>query len=233
MPLLARIPEATAIPRERTRSWMGGPGVRDGAIQAIDLRSAELMDAFRARRDPEIFARLYELNAPRIHRIVNSCLRSGARDIDRDEVTHEVFVHIFRSASTFRFEHEGSFRSWSAQIARNAVRHSLRERKRRPSPGAVPLLDHVPARRQYCEELEELHAAESALPVLLAAFARAFEQCTKRDRVVLKAVKAIPGEYRAIAASLGVRRATLRMVICRARQRLFERVERILLCASK
>lgn len=233
MALPARIPEATATPREGNRPCQRLIETRDEGIRANDLRSAELMCAFQARRDSECFARLYELNAPRIHRIVTSCLRAGARDIDRDEVTHEVFVHIFRSASTFRFEHEGSFRSWSAQIARNAVRHSLRERQRRSGMGTALLLEQFPARRQYSEELEVLHAAESALPVLFVAMAKALEECAARDRAVLDSVLAAPGEYGAIAASMGLRRATLRMVICRARQRLLERVERILQRASR
>ena len=183
------------------------------------------MRRFQTQRDEETFAELYRANIPRIERIVQSCLRFGARDLDSEEITQEVFVSVFRSAHRFRFERECSFRLWSAQIARNAVRHALRQRRERKSRESGAILEVLAARPSRPEEGEVWHAGQSALPALLCALWTGLETLGVRDRDVLLAADAGGESYGSIGARLGLRRATVRMVVFRARRRLFAKME--------
>jgi RNA polymerase sigma-70 factor, ECF subfamily len=193
-----------------------------------DAASSELMRRFQTNHDGESFAQLYRLNAPRIGRIVQSCLRFGARDLDGDQILQDVFVSVFRSAHRFRFERDCSFRRWSAQIARNAVRHALRERRERKVHETGAVLEVLVAKPQRPEEGEVFNAGQTAVPVLLLAMAEAVERLAPRDREVLTAADAEGESYAAIGARRRMRRATVRMVVFRARRRWFEQVEALL-----
>jgi RNA polymerase sigma-70 factor (ECF subfamily) len=201
------------------------PGDPVAAVAAVDAQSCELMRRFQHDSSSDAFELLYELNAPRIHRIVSSCLRFAPPDLDSDEITQNVFVSVFRSAGSFRYERDGSFRSWSAQIARNAVRHALRAKRERRELESATALERIAARPQRPEEAEVWHEGEAALPILIAAIAEALDTLLERDRAVLLAADAYGESYEVIGSAMNLRRSTVRMVVFRARRRLFERVE--------
>lgn len=71
-----------------------------------------------ARGDEHAFAELYDLLAERIYGLVLRVMRDPAQS---EEVTQEVFVELWRTASRFQAE-RGSVTSWSMTIAhRRAV----------------------------------------------------------------------------------------------------------------
>jgi RNA polymerase sigma-70 factor (ECF subfamily) len=193
-----------------------------------DALSSELMRRFQRSQDESTFAQIYERNLGRIQRIVESCLRFGAPDVDAQEVTQNVFVSVFKSAHSFRFERDDSFRIWTAQIARNAVRHALRRRRERRQAEGSAVLEWLPAKTQKPEESQAIHDGEMALPSLLWVMAVALSQLLERDRAILLAADCDGEAYDSLAQRLRLRRATARMVVFRARRRLFQRMETIL-----
>jgi RNA polymerase sigma factor (sigma-70 family) len=201
-------------------------------VPFFEMKSTELMRTFRDSGDGDTFDLLYRINAPRIERIVKSCLRYSPRAFDAGEIVQDVFVNIFRSADHFRPERAESFRTWSAQIARNAVRKAMRSRRDRSRERQSALLEVLPARRQAVEEGEVLHAGSLAFPVLLAALWQAFNDLLPRDRAVLQEAEIEHADYGDIARRHGLRPGTVRMVVFRARHRLFTRAESLLLRAA-
>jgi len=75
--------------------------------------------------DPSGLARLYELHNSRIYSL---CLRHTSNAFDADDLTQDVFIQVFRKASTFRGE--AQFTSWLHRLALNFVRlHARRQRR--------------------------------------------------------------------------------------------------------
>lgn len=96
---------------ERARS--GKPDLR--AVTQPDHQ--DLMSRV-ARGDEQAFAELYDLLAERIYGLVLRVMRDPAQS---EEVTQEVFVDLWRTASRFQSE-RGSVTSWAMTIAhRRAV----------------------------------------------------------------------------------------------------------------
>lgn len=96
------------------------PGAPSGAQGAGHLDAAELAGLLKlsARGDREAFARLYDATAPRLHGLVVRVVRDRNQG---EEVTQEVFLEIWRTASRFDPD-RGSALSWLMTIAhRKAV----------------------------------------------------------------------------------------------------------------
>lgn len=220
----AATPAAASVPRFL-------PRIAPAPISLLDVRSTELMRRYQSSRDADAFGDLYELNRPRIERLVKSCLRYGAPDLDEQEIVQDVFVSVVRSAHAFRPDREGSFRHWTAQIARNAVRRALRDRRRQQIEKVIPLPETLAMPAHRAVDLEPLNGWIEALPVVLAAFSCALVQLGARDREVLLATEVEQIPYADLARQRGLRSGTVRMVVFRARRRLLEHVEAALNCA--
>lgn len=199
-----------------------------GSIRLEDARSSELMSQFQREHDEQVFAQLYALNAPRLERIVQACLRFGAPSLDAGEILQDVFVSVFRSAHRFRHEQASSFRIWSAQIARNAVRNALRERRLRKSRERSAILETLASRPEHPEAAQVWNEGRAAYPLVLMALAQGVDLLAERDRDVLVAADLDGESYGSIGARYGLRCATVRMVVFRARHRLFAHAERFL-----
>jgi RNA polymerase sigma-70 factor, ECF subfamily len=101
-----------------------GPGASPrperGELPAHDLASAHLVDlmARTATGDQAAFAELYDLTNRRVYGIVLKVLRSPEH---AQEVTQEVYVEVWKQASTYKAE-KGSVVAWMATMAhRRAV----------------------------------------------------------------------------------------------------------------
>lgn len=201
---------------------------RTNALSFFDAKSTELMRRFQGSNDEIAFQELYRLNAPRIARIVNSCLRYGAPDLTSDDIVQDVFVSVFRSAHRFRPDRENAFRYWSSQIARNAVRRALRDRRVREMHNSGAPLDYIPVKAETSAQSESVSEGCAAVPLLLLALAHAFEAQLPRDREILEETEMLNLRYEQIAVRRGMRHGTVRMVVFRARNRLFEKLESLL-----
>ena len=93
---------------------------RGGELPAHDLAAANLVDlmARTATGDQAAFAELYDLTNRRVYGIVLKVLRSPEQ---AQEVSQEVYVEVWKQASTYKAE-KGSVIAWMATMAhRRAV----------------------------------------------------------------------------------------------------------------
>jgi RNA polymerase sigma-70 factor (ECF subfamily) len=75
--------------------------------------------------DPVAWGRLYELHRRRIYTL---CLRHTRNVADAEDLTQDIFIHVFHKVHTFRGEAE--FTSWLYTLALNLVRlHGRRQRR--------------------------------------------------------------------------------------------------------
>src|SRR5215471_14876016 len=85
--------------------------------------------------DPVGWGRLYELHR---RRVFSFCLRHTQNKSDAEDLTQDVFIHVFRKLCTFRGDSE--FTSWLYTLTLNFVRlHGRRQRRNSqffvPDPG--------------------------------------------------------------------------------------------------
>jgi len=76
--------------------------------------------------DQELFHDLYQLHHRRVYSI---CLRMTQDISDAEDLTHEVFVQLFRTIGSFRGE--SAFSTWLHRLTVNHVLMHLRKNKRR------------------------------------------------------------------------------------------------------
>jgi RNA polymerase sigma-70 factor (ECF subfamily) len=75
--------------------------------------------------DPVAWGRLYELHR---HRVYSLCLRHTRNVSDAEDLTQDIFIHVFHKLSSFRGE--AQFTSWLYTLALNFVRlHGRRQRR--------------------------------------------------------------------------------------------------------
>jgi RNA polymerase sigma-70 factor (ECF subfamily) len=148
-------------------------------------------------------------------RIFNICLRFERNIEEAEDLTQEIFVRIYRSLKSFRYD-SGSFQCWIFSIARNlAIDHYRKkgrmqpllgsqvmetlhlEDDRTPSPSAA--LEHSEARRYLSQALIELS------PVL-------------RNALILRDLHGM--SYQQVAMATGVTEGTVKSRVFRARLHL-------------
>lgn len=75
--------------------------------------------------DPQGLARLYKLHKSRVYAL---CLRHTRNAFDAEDLTQEIFIHVWKKADTFRGD--ADFKSWLYKVALNFARlHSRRQRR--------------------------------------------------------------------------------------------------------
>ena len=131
-----------------------------GARPTSDL---ELVRACAAG-DPASLGELFDRHHVAVYRFLSRLL--GASTADIDELVSETFLHVFRSARTFRGQ--AAVRTWINAIAANVGRHHVRSESRRrsfldalrgclPGPGAD--VNQVHERRDLLRRLGHVVAA--------------------------------------------------------------------------
>jgi len=96
----------------------------EGAARAVD-GDAALLHAYLRSLDPELFARLVRRHEASVFRLVVSIL-GPAHAADAEDVTQDIFVHVYHKLDSFRFA--SRFSTWLYRIAyRKAI-----DEKRRP-----------------------------------------------------------------------------------------------------
>ncbi|MFY9344652.1 MAG: sigma-70 family RNA polymerase sigma factor [Planctomycetota bacterium] len=231
--------------RERIRSRGLGLLEQHGAVAAVAAATDEatadaalatsLMDLFRRTGDREVFDCLVKWAGPQLHARVRSRLRGLGAAIDAQEVLQDTFVNIYRYPDRFLASRPGAFAAWSSTIVDNAIRRQLRCRKHGVelalhSPDA--LQEHADAAMRepslLAQDHEEGHAAAVAFGLVLQCYLAAFRTLTDREQFVLQMVEVRGLRYAELAGHLAVRPEALKMIVFRARKRIFERTAGLL-----
>jgi len=218
---------ATAVP-----GWTSGEG-HDAAL------ATALMDVFRVTADQDVFDCLVQWVAPQLLARIRSRLRSLGAGYDPHELLQDTFVNVYRYPDRFVASRPGAFAAWSSTIVDNVIRRQLRnvrrgaELKLRPCEVLQEQAD-LGAREpsEQAEDHEECEATARAFAVVLQAYLAAFTMLSERERFVLEMVEVRRLRYSELATILGIRPEALKMVVFRARKRIFDRSEELLRCGA-
>lgn len=188
-----------------------------------------LMDEFRRSSDPQVFERLVEFARPQLLARVRSRLRHLGSALDPQEILQDTIINIYRYPDKFDASRPGAFAAWSATIVDNTIWRQLRRRRSGPELALSPvevLAQHAdqhevePARA--AQDQEECERTVAAFRLLLAVYLDAFLRLGERERFVLQMVEIHRLRYAELAVLVGIRPEALKMVVFRARKRIFE-----------
>lgn len=208
------------------------PGVAEADRAGRDAALATaLMDLFRVTGDRDVFDCLVQWATPMLYARVRSRLRACGSTCDAHEILQDAFVNIYRYPDRFRAARPGAFAAWSSTIVDNAIRRQVRHLRR--GPGLTMIASEV---LQDCadeclrepslqaQDHEECEATVNAYALLLQGYLVAFRALSDRERFVLEMVEVRGLRYAELAQVLGIRPEALKMVVFRARKRIFDRV---------
>lgn len=205
------------------------PGFQDAALATV------LMDLFRTTGEPEAFDCLVAWVAPQLFARIRSRLRSLGAGYDPHEVLQDTLVNIYRYPDRFCASRPGAFAAWSSAIVDNAIRRQLRHVRRHAGVTLRPaeiLQEHADlcAREPslQAQDHEECEATARAYVMLLHGYLQVFATLSERERFVLEMVEVRRMRYAELAGLLAIRPEALKMVVFRARKRIFDRVEGLL-----
>lgn len=203
---------------------LGDHSTRDAAL------ATALMDLFRRTGDAEVFDGLVQWVGPQLHARIRSRLRGLGAMFDSHEILQDTIVNIYRYPDRFLAARPGAFAAWSSTIVDNAIRRQLRRQRQGVDLAlSAPevLQEHADlGMREPCQaaqDHEECAATASAFALLLQCYLTAFQALTERERFVLQMVEVRQMRYAELAVVLGIRPEALKMVVFRARKRIFDR----------
>lgn len=204
-------------------------GDRDSAL------ATWLMDCFRRTGDAEVFDCLVRWVGPQLHARIRSRLRGLGGMFDAHEILQDTLVNIYRYPDRFLASRAGAFAAWSSTIVDNAIRRQLRKKRQ-----GVELSLSAPEQLQEhadramrdpslaAQDHEECAATTSAFTLLLQCYLHAFQSLSERERFVLQMVEVRQTRYAELATVLGIRAEAIKMVVFRARKRIFDRIAELL-----
>src|ERR1700674_4814161 len=164
----------------------------------------------RARAgDAEAWGELYRLYAPAIFRF---CRRVMPTREDAEDATMDIFIKVRQKLS--QYDSSRSFNAWLYTVAANHCWDLLRRRKGRQDleTGEV---ENMPLEHPDPGQLEQLIEQRTSLEVR-----RALDKLPARARMALVLRYYADMSYDDVAATLGVRRAFVGVVLLRARHQL-------------
>ncbi len=177
------------------------------AIAAAHCMSDVELARASAQGEMEAFERLYQLHHRRVYSL---CLRLVGNVADAEDLTQEVFLHLYRKISKFRGD--SAFTTWLHRLTVNLVLMHLRRRR----------LNYEPMEEMELKSLLEERRADDGMARIV-------------DRIALeRALMALPTGYRTIlvlhdiegygheeiARMLGVTVGTTKSQLHKARLRL-------------
>jgi len=192
-----------------------------------------LMDLYRERASTAAYSLLFELNMRPFSMIATRILRLTNSRADLGDILQETFLAIYRYPSRFCPDKPNAFRNWSYSIIRNTIYRHLQVDSREAIPVDL-VYDILPDDRAACPAAET-EAAESdercqrVYGLLLCLYAEIYEQHLKpRDRLALRLVEVEHMAYRDAADVLGCKLENFKMIVCRARKKIFASLVRVL-----
>ena len=156
------------IEAESLTTW---PGNMDAPTSAPPHSSDYELAQAAARNDMQAFEQLYLLHHRRVYSL---CLRMTANVAEAEDLTQEIFIHLYRKIGSYRGE--SSLTTWLHRLTVNQVlMHFRKSRGRREAP--------PPDETANTPGTVDTHGSQSALV----------------DRVLLnKAIAQLPPGYRAV-----------------------------------
>lgn len=185
------------------------------------------MERFQSERTSEAFERLYAAAAPDLMGWIERFVATRRFHVDPFEILHDTFVNVYRYAGSFRVTAPGGFQAWARTIAGNVVR---RARTRSRVAGTLfidgdgaerALVDRGRTPAGRAEDVETAERLRAEYTLLLAHYAAAFETLKARDRAALHMVEVERLDYAEVGRRLGTARSNTKMIVFRARRRLF------------
>lgn len=196
--------------------------------EARDFVNTRLMDAYKTTQSSDAFSLLYELNQQGFLSSIQSRIRAYRGVLDACDVLQEVFFNIYRYPHRFDGSKPEAFRHWTNTIIRNTVLKHLRQSGR-------------PVRFEYLgEEIAERADDRSDCPlretsdregegdvsraylVTLSMYLEAFESLAPREQQALELVEVENLCYRDVSAALHMKVENLKMLIFRARKKMYK-----------
>ena len=164
--------------------------------------------------NPEAWGELYRDYAPAIFRF---CRRAMPTREDAEDATMDIFVKVRQKLS--QYDATRSFSAWLYTVAANHCWDLLRRRKLRQDleTGEV---ENMPLEHPDPSQLEQLVQQRTSQEIR-----RAMDQLPPRSRMALVLRYYSDMSYDDIAATLGVRRTFVGVVLLRARHQLREILE--------
>src|SRR5262245_44252553 len=192
-----------------------------------------LMDLYRERSSTAAYSLLFELNMRPFTMIATRMLRLTNCRAELGDILQETFLAIYRYPTRFCPDKPNAFRNWSYSIIRNTVYRHLQVSAREGIP--VDLLaevlpdEHATSPATETENAESDARCQRVYELLLCLYADIYERDLKpRDRLALRLVEIDQLGYREAAEALGVRLENFKMIVCRARKKIFQSLVRTL-----
>jgi RNA polymerase sigma-70 factor, ECF subfamily len=214
-------------------------GLAEATGRERDQLSTTLMRVYRDSASNEAFSLLYELNNEGVLRLIFHHLRRSFYSVDASDVLQEVFFNIYRYPFKFKPDRPSAFRNWTHSIIRNTVlKHSRKAQRNhalslnvtdREMDESVPLEledDHAPNPLQATADCEAHHDLIRAWSLYLHFYLHAYRCLTPREKRALYLVEVDSLPYKEAAAKLDVRVENLKMMIFRARRKIFTIMKR-------
>lgn len=208
--------------------------VREARKWSRDALSTALMATYRDTASKEAFSLLYELNQEDFLRLIYHHLKRSYYSVDPADVLQEVFFNVYRYPFKFNPDRRTAFRNWTHSIIRNTVlKHSRRAQR-----------DYSLSLGGGAADSEERHVVEmaddrasdplmntaereaeadlvGAWRLYLHFYLDAYRCLTPREKRVLYLVEVETLPYREAAERVEVRVENLKMMVFRARRKIF------------
>jgi RNA polymerase sigma factor (sigma-70 family) len=208
------------------------PGARMETEQDFtDWVSTCLMDAFKNTGDAAVFGLLFELNRGSFLHAIQSSLRRAYHHVDPHDVLQEVFLNIYRYPHRFHADKADAFRGWGHRIARNTLLKFLKGQVRLArfleiDEDAVQPEDMRTRRPdRAASDAESATVVDHAYLMYLQLYLLHFRRLSGKEQRALSMVEVDGVSYRDAAAQLDIRLENLKMVIFRARRKIFRGME--------
>lgn len=212
---------------------------RAGMLGERDAISTWLMETYKATGSKEAFTLLYELNHEDFLRLIYHHLRRAYYPVDPADILQEVFFNVYRYPFKFKPDRSSAFRNWTHSIIRNTVlKHSRRAQRDRVLPIGVqerdtddplviePADENASTPFDSSAEREATTALTGSWMLYLSVYLEAYRCLTPREKRVLFLVEVDSLPYREAADRVGVRVENLKMMVFRARRKIYSIMKR-------
>jgi RNA polymerase sigma factor (sigma-70 family) len=207
---------------------------REGLELYRDLLCTRLMENYKSTGSGTAYSLLFEITSRAFLGTISSRLRKHSYLLDPNDVLQEVFFNIYRYPYRFKAEKPESFRNWANTIIRNTILKFVRDRSRdarlSSTDGELEVREDP---RQLSPLTEAIHQESSNLCVrayllYLTLYADQFNRLSQKERDALHMVEVEDRSYREVSEALNIKLENLKMVIFRARKKIFRNLERSL-----